>query len=261
MKLFRQIFCLSCVAVLSCFIVLSQAGASEKAYTNSLGMEFVLIPSGSFMMGADPNFEDASSDETPRHRVTISKAFYLGKFEVTQSQWVAVMGHNPSKFKGRSNPVDTVSWDDARSFVRKLNQMEGTDKYRLPTEAEWEYAARAGTESTYSFGDDASDLGRYAWFDNNSGEKTHPVGQKGANAWRLHDMHGNVWEWVQDRYGENYYSQGRSTDPQGPSSGDYRVLRGGSWNHNARFCRSASRIGNSPGNRNYYFGFRVLLEQ
>lgn len=261
MKLFRQILCLSCVAVLSCFIVLSQAGASEKTYTNSIGMKFVLIPSGSFMMGADPNFEDASSDETPRHRVTISKAFYLGKFEVTQSQWVAVMGHNPSKFKGRSNPVDTVSWDDARSFVRKLNQMEGTDKYRLPTEAEWEYAARAGTESTYSFGDDVSDLGGYAWYWDNSGKKTHPVGQKGANAWGLHDMHGNVWEWVQDWYGENYYSQGRSTDPQGPSSGDFRVLRGGSWFNFAVSCRTAIRYCYSPDFRDEGRGFRVLLVQ
>lgn len=145
--------------------------------------------------------------------------------------------------------------------MRKLNQMEGTDKYRLPTEAEWEYASRAGTESTYSFGDDASDLGRYAWFDNDSGEKTHPVGQKGANAWGLHDMHGNVWEWVQDWYGKNYYSQGRSTDPQGPSSGDYRVLRGGGWYNLARFCRTASRSISSPDARSNSNGFRVLLVQ
>ena len=281
MKLFRQMTCqmtcqiacqvacqiaccvafMSCVAVLSCFIALPQGWASEKTYTNSIGMEFVLIPSGSFMMGAGPNFEDASSDETPRHHVTISKAFYLGKFEVTQSQWVAVIGDNHSKFKGRSNPVDTVSWDYARYFVRKLNQMEGTDKYRLPTEAEWEYAARAGTESTYSFGDDASDLGGYAWYWDNSGEKTHPVGQKGANAWGLHDMHGNVREWVQDWYGENYYSQRRSTDPQGPSSGKYRVLRGGGWIDFAGFCRAAHRDFNTPDGRNNLCGFRVLLEQ
>ena len=265
MPLFRQITCcvalISCVAVLSCFVGLPQAGASENTYTNSIGMEFILVPSGSFMMGADKKLEDASNDETPRHRVIISKAFYLGKFQVTQSQWVTVMGDNPSEFKGSSNPVENVSWDNVRSFVHKLNQMEGTDKYRLPTEAEWEYAARADTESTYFFGYEDRDLGRYAWYAGNSGEKTHPVGQKGANAWGLHDIHGNVWEWVQDWYDGDYYSQGRATDPQGPSSGKYRVMRGGCWYHNAGACRVAYRHYDWPDFRYYNYGFRVLLEQ
>ena len=276
MRLFRQMTCqmtcqiacqivccvafMSSVAVLFCFVALPQGWASEKTYTNSIGMEFVLIPSGSFMMGTDKNFEDASRNEMPRHPVTISKAFYLGKFELTQSQWVAVMGHNPSDYEAPSNPVESVSLEDAQSFIRQLNHMEGTDKYRLPTEAEWEYAARAGTESFYSFGDDASDLGEYAWYDGNSGKKTHPVGQKGANAWDLHDMQGNVWEWVQDWYGENYYSQGHSTDPQGPSSGEFRVFRGGGWYDVATDCRVATRSF-APDHRNNLCGFRVLLEQ
>lgn len=235
------------------------SGAADKTFTNSLGMEFVLIPAGSFTMGADKNFERAEDDETPPHRVTISRPFYLGKYEVTQAQWVAVMGSNPSKFKGRSHPVEQVSWDDAQAFVQRLNQKEGHDRYRLPTEAEWEYAARAGTTSTYHFGDDASQLGRYAWYDKNSGETTHPVGQKEPNAWGLYDMHGNVWEWVQDWYGENYYRNSPSTDPRGPSSGSYRVDRGGSWGDDAAYCRAAYRSSLSPANRYGSLGVRLAL--
>ena len=261
MKLFRQFFYFACVAIFSCFIALPQAGASEKTYTNSIGMEFVLIPSGNFMMGADKNLEGVHRAETPRHRVTISKAFYLGKFEVTQSQWVAVMGHNPSSLEVPSNPVDTVSWDDARYFVGKLNQMEGTDRYRLPTEAEWEYAARAGTENPYFFSDDTFGLDHYAWFDGNSGETIHPVGQKNANAWGLHDMLGNVSEWVQDWYDENYYSQASPVDPQGPSSGEYRVARGGSYSDNVVDCSTTNRGCFSSDFRSPYIGFRVLFEQ
>lgn len=231
--------------------------AAEKTYTNSIGMEFALIPAGSFMMGADKNFENASDDETPRHKVTIGKAFYLGKYEVTQAEWVAVMGHNPSKFKGRDNPVEQVSWDDAQVFIRKLNQMEGTDKYRLPTEAEWEYAARAGSKAAYCFGDDAGELGRYAWYGDNSGERPHPVGKKEPNAWGLYDMHGNVYEWVRDWYGD--YRSSPAADPQGPSSGSYRVFRGGSCHDSAWYCRSAYRYYFTPDSRYYGFGFRLAL--
>jgi formylglycine-generating enzyme required for sulfatase activity len=184
------------ITALYAFLLILMPGisfAAEKTYTNSIGMEFVLIPSGSFMMGADKNFEDASDDETPRHRVTISQPFYLGKYEVTQGEWAEVMGSNLSRFKGRSNPVENVSWDDAIEFIRRLNQKEGHCRYRLPAEAEWEYAARAGSASTYSFGDDAGQLGRYAWYGGNSGDSTHPVGQKEPNAWGLYDIHGNVW--------------------------------------------------------------------
>ena len=232
---------------------------SAKTYTNSIGMEFVLIPAGSFMMGADKNFEDAHDDETPRHKVRISKPFYLGEYEVTQEQWVAVMGSNPSEFKARERPVETVSWEDAQAFIRKLNSKEGHQRYRLPTEAEWEYAARAGSGGKYAFGDDEGQLSQYAWYYGNSGDKTQPVGRLQPNAWGLYDMHGNVWEWVQDWYDENYYSKSPSTDPAGPSSGSYRVLRGGSWGSFAGVCRSAAPNRSTPSARDFNYGFRLAL--
>ena len=249
--------CLPLLCLGLCFS--SAALATEKTHTNSIGMEFVLVPAGSFMMGADRNFEEASDDETPKHKVTISKPFYLGKYEVTQAQWAAIMGGNPSNVKGRSNPVEQVSWDDVQVFIKRLNAKEGGNRYRLPTEAEWEYAARAGTDSTFSFGDDTASLGQYAWYEGNSGEKPHPVGQKKPNAWGLYDMHGNVWEWVQDWYGENYYRKSPGTDPKGPSSGSYRVGRGGSWVDSSGFCRSAQRICLIPGGRRFDRGFRLAL--
>ncbi|MDR1396534.1 MAG: formylglycine-generating enzyme family protein [Desulfarculales bacterium] len=228
-----------------------------KILVNSIGMELALIPAGEFMMGADNNFEDAYDDETPRHRVSISKPFYLGKYEVTQGQWTEVTGNNPSRFKGRNNPVETVSWYDAREFIRLLNKREGHSRYRLPTEAEWEYAARAGGEA--GFGGRAGQLGTYAWYGANSGDKTHPVGRKRPNAWGLHDMRGNVWEWVRDWYGKNYYRHSSYSDPGGPSSGAYRGRRGGSWNNSAGFCRPAYRGSNSPGYRYADLGFRLAL--
>ncbi|GHT81764.1 hypothetical protein AGMMS49960_05370 [Betaproteobacteria bacterium] len=167
------------------------------------------------------------------------------------------MGSNPSKFKGRSNPVEQVSWDDVQTFIQRLNAKEGTNKYRLPTEAEWEYAARAGTKSTYSFGDDAGQLGSYAWYNGNSGSQTHPVGQEKPNPWGLYDMHGNVWEWVNDQYDGSYYGRSPSTDPAGPSSGQYRVLRGGSWHGSAGSLRSGIRRGSTPDPRSDNFGFRL----
>jgi formylglycine-generating enzyme required for sulfatase activity len=251
------------IAVLYASLLILTPGASfaaEKTYTNSIGMEFILIPSGSFTMGADKNFENANDDATPQHRVSINKPLYLGTYEVTQAQWAAVMGNNPSNYKGWSNPVEQVSWDDIQVFIQRLNQKEGHTRYRLPTEAEWEYAARAGTESTYSFGDDAGQLGRYAWYgENYDSGFTHPVGQKQPNAWGLYDMHGNVWEWVQDWYGERYYSNSPGTDPKGPSSGSNRVIRGGSWNLNAEYCRSAYRDYIAPDYRYYIMGFRMAL--
>lgn len=235
--------------------------AQEKTHTNSIGMEFVLIPAGSFNMGVDKNFEGASDDETPRHSVTISQPFYLGKYEVTQEQWVAVMGGNPSGFKGRSNPVEQVSWNDVQTFIRRLNEKEKKGTYRLPTEAEWEYAARAGSTSTYFFGDDPAQLGQYAWYGESSasGGSTHPVGQKQPNAWGLYDMHGNVWEWCQDWYGKDYYRNSSSSDPKGPSSGESRVDRGGGWFNSAWYCRSAIRNDYSPGIRSNGIGFRLAF--
>jgi formylglycine-generating enzyme required for sulfatase activity len=240
-------------------LILSQT-AQAADYTNAIGMNFVEVKAGCFNMGRDPNFEDGSDNELPRHRVCIKKPFYLGKTEVTQSQWVAVMGSNPSKFKGRNNPVEQVSWDDAQNFIRRLNQKEGSNQYRLPTEAEWEYAARAGSSSTYHFGDDKGSLSQYAWFDGNSGNRTHPVAQKRPNQWGLYDMHGNVWEWVQDWYGENYYRNSVTNDPKGSESGRFRVFRGGSWSSSARDLRSARRGSNSPGNRGNVLGFRLVRQ-
>jgi formylglycine-generating enzyme required for sulfatase activity len=194
-------------------------------------MEFVPIPAGAFMMGADESDREASASEKPQHRVTISKPFLIGKYEVTQAQWQAVMGTSPYA-DPRSNPYyrlpgmaeritkpdhpATVSWNDVQEFIRRLNAREGHSRYRLPTEAEWEYAARAGTTTAYSFGDDVRELGRYAWFGEDfASGGTHPVGQKEPNAWGLHDVHGNVWEWVQDRFGERYYAESPSVDRKG----------------------------------------------
>jgi len=177
--------------------------------------------------------------------------------EVTQGQWQAVMGNNPSYFNncGEDCPVEQVSWNDAQEFIRRLNQKESVSGYRLPTEAEWEYAERAGTNTVYSFGDSDSQLSNYAWYAGNSGGKTHPVAQKNSNSWGLYDMHGNAWEWYQDWYGS--YPTGSVTDPKGPSSGSYRVHRGGSWRSRARGCRSANRYFSTPDFRDDNLGFRL----
>jgi formylglycine-generating enzyme required for sulfatase activity len=236
---------------------LSTTAQADKTFTNLVGIEFIRIPAGSFQMGADKNLEEASNDELPQHHVTLSHAFYLGKYEVTQEQWVAVMGNNPSKFVGLRNPVESVSWDDIQVFIQQLNTKEGTDKYRLPTEAEWEYAARAGTSSTWSFGDDASESEQYAWYDDNSDNQTHPVGQKQPNPWGLYDIYGNVYEWVNDWYDENFYSRNISTDPKGPENGTHRVLRGGGWGRSTWGLRSASRGSLVPDRQLERCGFRL----
>ena len=218
---------------------------------NSIGIEFKLLPGGVFTMG--------EGNETP-HQVTLTNVFELGVYEVTQEQYEAVMGENPSRFKGAQNPVEKVSWDDAVEFCRQLSALPAEKAsgyvYRLPTEAEWEYACRAGTTTVYSFGDSDSELGDYAWYDKNSGKTTHPVGGRKPNAWGLYDMHGNVWEWCQDRYGD--LPSGSVTDPLGASSGSDRVYRGGSWSNFSGICRSAFRIRFTPVNRNLTSGFRVL---
>ena len=215
-------------------------------------MEFVLIPAGTFKMGSD----SGDPDERPVRQVTMSKPFYMGKYEVTQGQWQAVMGNNPSLFQGDpKGPVDQVSWDDAQVFISKLNAMEGGQRYRLPTEAEWEYAARAGSTTAYSFGNDPKQLGDYAWYRGNSERRTHPVGQKRPNAWGLHDMLGNVWEWVQDWEGR--YAAGSVTDPPGSASGTYRMRRGCGWNNEANVCRVSNRY-SVVGFRDDFLGFRVV---
>ena len=229
-----------------------------KTHTNSIGVEFVLIPAGTFQMGCSSD-KECDVDKKPRHRVTISKPFYLGKYEVTQKQWEAVMGNNPSKFKGPDLPVERVSWNDAQEFIKRLNAMEGHKRYRLPTEAEWEYAARAGSETAYSFGDSVESLKNYAWYKANSGMKTHPVGKKRPNPWGLYDMHGNVWEWVGDWFGKKQYADGSAVDPVGPDKGKDRVLRGGSWDYVAKYCRSSHRDYDKPTLTVSNDGFRLLM--
>ena len=192
----------------------------------------------------------------PAHLVTISQPFYLGKYPVTQAQWQMMMGmdSNPSEFQGNDRPVERVSWDDVQMFLHKLNGREGVNHYRLPTEAQWEYACRAGSSTTYYFGNDTARLGEYAWYDENSGGQTHPVGQRKPNDWGLYDMHGNIWEWVQAWY--RGYTEEPATDPIGPAAGAQRVIRGGSWDDSARSARSAYRHWLLPTNLYDHLGFR-----
>lgn len=222
----------------------------RESFINSLGMEFVLIPAGSFMMGS----ENGDPEERPVHRVSISQSFYMGKYEVTQEQWQAVMETNPSHLQGAKLPVDNVSWNDAQEFINKLNEMDIACKYRLPAEAEWEYACRAGTTGDY-----AGNLDDMAWYLDNSGHQTHPVGQKQPNAWGLYDMHGNVWEWCQDWQHQNY--NGAPADESAWLSigkQKERVLRGGSLAEHGKDVRSAARDWDAPDGRDDYSGFRVV---
>jgi formylglycine-generating enzyme required for sulfatase activity len=243
-----------------------------ETITNSIGMKLVLIPKGTFMMGSPTSEQGASyypDGAETQHEVTISEDYYLGVFEVTQGQYQKVMGNNPSYFQKRVisksdssiYPVELVRWEDAVEFCKKLSELPEEKKagrvYRLPTEAEWEYACRAGSKAAYSFGANSKTLGDYAWFVDNSGEQTHPVGEKKANAWGLYDMHGNVWEWCSDCWGR--YPKGSVSDPSGPSEGSYRVNRGGCWGIGAADCRSANRSWLDPSIRNYGYGFRVAL--
>jgi len=224
-----------------------QAG---QVWTSPSSIEFVFIPAGTFLMGS------AELDNAIPHQVTLSKPFYLGKYQVTQREWAMVMGHNPSEFKGDTRPVETISWNDCQEFIRKLNAREGVNKYRLPTEAEWEYACRAGSRARFCFGDGDHILPQYAWFGDNAGDETHPVGKLNPNDWGLYDMHGNVWEWCYDWYGG--YPARSVTDPSGVGSGSVRVIRGGSWNFFAENCSSADRYGLEPGFRCSILGLRLL---
>jgi len=232
----------------------------EKAVDlgDGVKLELVLIPAGRFRMGAQAG--EGDDQKTGYQWVRITKPFYVGEYEVTQEVWEKVMGENPSNFKGAKNPVDQVSWDDCQEFLKKLNALgKEPGAFRLPTEAEWEWACRAGTRTRFCFGDDEGTLGEYAWYDGNSGSTTHPVGMKKPNAWGLYDCHGNVWEWCGDRYGEDYYANSPRYDPTGPATGWGRVLRGGSWRFFPRFCRSSLRLGDGPGCWNYFFGFRLVV--
>jgi eukaryotic-like serine/threonine-protein kinase len=226
------------------------------SFTDNLGnesrLEMVSLPGGEFTMGSN------EYDEMPPHQVKVDP-FAISRYEITQAQWKAVMGDNPSSFKSDDNhPVEQVSWNQAQEFINRLRDKTRNQTYRLPTEAEWEYAARAGSKSRYSFGDDESRLSDYAWFAGNSGSQTHHFGQKLPNAWGLFDMHGNVVEWCQDWFDENYYNLSPRENPQGPLSGKGRVQRGGSWSLSAIDCRSTGRGHDPPGDHYHDVGFRVV---
>ncbi|MBF0096973.1 MAG: formylglycine-generating enzyme family protein [Magnetococcales bacterium] len=234
----------------------------NKTYSNGFGMEFVPIPAGSFLMGADVHFDGmAAGDELPQHTVTISKPFLCGKYPVTQQQWVAVMGSNPSAAKGRTLPVERVSWEDAQAFVRTLNEKENTQAYRLPSEAEWEYAARAGSVTNRPWGDGAEEIALYAWCGGpeNGVKSVRSVGRLKPNAWGLYDMLGNAHEWCLDWYGAAYYGDSPVLDPKGPAEGSTRVLRGGSWNNAEGRIRSAYRFNLAPDSQFSNVGFRVVM--
>jgi len=241
---------------------------SGSSIINSIGMEFILIPTGEFNMGSPILEKRRKLWESPVHRVTIEKPFYLGRYPVTQEQWQKVMGNNPAYFKGEKHPVENVSWNEIQVFFRKLNALENVDGisriYRLPTEAEWEYAARAGTATAYFFGDDESKLTEYAWFLENSGLETHPVGLKKPNSWGLYDIYGNLGEWVQDEYHISYKGapeDGRAWENAFPSvSTPVRIRRGGGWNGNAGCCRSAERLFAAQDKKLNSLGFRIVRE-
>jgi formylglycine-generating enzyme required for sulfatase activity len=231
---------------------LGHPNAASYANTNTLGIRFVRIERGEFDMGS-PAAEHRRDDEAIHH-VKITKPFMMATTTVTQAQWKAVMGKNPSHFQGDERPVEQVSWNDAVTFCEKLGAKEGKH-YRLPTEAEWEYSCRAGTQTTYGGTNHLEEMG---WYKDNSYGQTHPVAQKKPNAWGLYDMHGNLWQWCADW--EGAYPAGPATDPTGPMQGARRVVRGGTWNDDAATCRSASRSGFAPDDRSSYCGFRVVLD-
>jgi formylglycine-generating enzyme required for sulfatase activity len=256
---------------------------APKEITNSIGMKLVLIPAGVFLMGSPDSDPDAFPHEEPQHRVRITRPFYMGVTEVTQGQYQAVTGANPSHFKESDNlPVASIGWLDAIKYCNALSRKEGLPPfyrvrgatvvvpdwnrtgYRLPTEAEWEYACRAGSTTLYNFGDDAAGLDAFAWYMGDAGGQTRRVGKKRPNAWGLHDMHGNVWEWCWDGYEADYYKKSPAADPLGPSLADFRVMRGGCWYSNPSGCRSAYRLRSEPGIRADGLdgvGFRVARVQ
>ena len=243
------------VSVTSLFLL----GASPSTtYTNTIGMEFVIVPEGTFWMGKA--FGTLSPrNEIPLHQVTLSKPFYMGKYEVTQKQWQTLMGNNPSAYKtGNNHPVEQVSWEDVQNFIRRLNSKEKTDIYRLPTEAEWEYACRSGGKNEiYSGGNNLEKVG---WYDEKPKPGHHPVGEKAPNGLGLYDMSGNVYEWVQDIYNEQAYYNLPSKDPVYTSSGSHRVSRGGSWVGYAGYTRCANRYFWQPNTGISTMGVRIIAE-
>jgi formylglycine-generating enzyme required for sulfatase activity len=238
-------------------------------------LEMVLIPAGEFLMGSPDSDKQALDNEKPQHRLRITRPFYLGKYQVTQEEYQQVTGYNPSAFSATGQardrisrqdtkrfPVENVTWDEAVEFCHKLSNLPEEKAagrtYRLPSEAQWEYACRAGSMTKWCCGDDEASLVDYGWFDANSARTTHPVGEKKPNAWGLYDMHGNGWEWCQDWYDSGYYAHSPADDPMGPVTGSLRVFRGGGWIHEASCLRSAFRNFIEPGHRSD-LGLRVVV--
>ena len=225
---------------------------------NDITIDMVKVEAGTFTMGATPEMENPRDDEMPTHQVTLTNDYYIGKYEVTQALWQAVMGYNPSDFMGDNLPVENVSWEESQEFISKLNRITGK-KFRLPTEAEWEYAARGGNKSRdyqYSGSNNLSDV---AWYTQNSDGKTHAVGTKQGNELGIYDMSGNVWEWCQDW--EGTYSSSSQVNPTGANSGSFRVIRGGHYGETAGFCRLSCRLSFTPDSRLYGLGLRLILSE
>ncbi len=243
-------------------LIINGGGESEfknRTFTvNGVSFEMIAVEGGTFTMGAtSEQGSDAYDDEKPAHQVTLS-SYYIGKTEVTQELWQAVMGSNPSKFSGTNLPVEKVSWEDCQSFVIKLNELTGKN-FRLPTEAEWEYAARGGNKSNGFKFSGGNNIAEVAWYSENGNKISHPVATKAPNELGIYDMSGNVWEWCSDWYSSSYYTSSSQTNPTGPNSGSYRVYRGGSWSGNDRYCRVSHRDSNYPSYRFNYLGLRLAL--
>ncbi|MGD2174562.1 MAG: formylglycine-generating enzyme family protein [Candidatus Brocadiaceae bacterium] len=264
----RAVLILACFAL---FITLwstdTGSGQAPRKVKTKLGIEMALMPAGEFVMGS----AQGRPDEQPTREVKLS-SFYIDTHLVTQEQYQTLMRANPSRWKGAKNPVEQIRWSDAVRYLNARSEAEGLEPcydlktwkcdfgaggYRLPTEAEWEYACRAGTKTRYFFGDDAGKLGAFAWYKDNSGSRPRPVGQKLPNPWGLHDICGNVAEWCNDHYQPDAYKSGSSSDPRGPAAGKTRVLRGGSWDSTASRCTSSYRDKNRPGYADVCFGYDV----
>ncbi|MFC1634677.1 formylglycine-generating enzyme family protein [Planctomycetota bacterium] len=241
-----------------------QGDARSETKTES-GVEMVQLPGGRFTMG------DKDEVDAVPHEVVVS-SFYIDKYLVTQEEYQRITGKNPSRWKAGKNPVEQVRWSDAVRYCNARSKLEGlqpcydlntwqcnfdADGYRLPTEAEWEYACRAGTTRAYFFGDDPAKLKDYAWFEQNSGSKPRPVGQKRPNQWGLYDMHGNVWEWCNDFYKVDYYQESPEENPKGPKTSETKVVRGGAWKFRAESCRSGYRYNEAPGYTDVCFGYDI----
>lgn len=260
---------ITAIALIAMTFVAGTVGAAEKKKTKKVakseasqnftdatsGVEFVWVPGGCFRMG--DTFGDGGPMEKPVHEVCVD-GLYVGKYPVTQIQWERVMGTTPSKFFGKQLPVEQVSWDDAQSFISRLNSQSGK-KYRLPTEAEWEYAAKGGKEHKFAGTNSALELEDYAWNSQNSGGKTHPVGEKKPNPFGLYDMSGNVFQWCSDWYDENYYGYSPKDNPQGPSAGRYRICRGGTWQLPASALTIRYRTTPRNPDSDLSYGFRIVL--